>query len=217
MWLSLTGVPLSADAQDAPAMDPEAAAPDARPAPEAGHDAGSTASPGEASEAAGAAGDAEPHAAPPGEAPDAAGAAADAESSSAGAAGAAPVDAEADTPADASAPADNRTEAPAAAAPDDGQTQEATPDGPPADFLEITQQLDGRCQMLSEGGKLTVVKNTHPSRTIRYRLVRLFYGKPQGGRIVGSIAPADEPQALGCNLVDQKPQTWEIERAEFAP
>lgn len=82
------------------------------------------------------------------------------------------------------------------------------------DFLTVKSQNDGRCQILSEGGKLVVLRNTHPDRSIRYRLVRYFMDVPQS-RVVGAIAPGEEGQKLGCSRVDGRDQFWKIERAEF--
>lgn len=81
-------------------------------------------------------------------------------------------------------------------------------------YLNIAPQHDGKCQNLSEGGKLVVLRNTHPARSIRFRLVRYFKGVPQS-RIVGAVAPGEEGQKLGCNRVDGRDQSWKIERAEF--
>ncbi len=81
-------------------------------------------------------------------------------------------------------------------------------------FLTVEAQNDGRCQILSQGGKLVVLRNTHPDRSIHYRLVRYFMDVPQS-RIVGAVAPGEEGQKLGCNRVDGRDQFWKIERADF--
>lgn len=78
--------------------------------------------------------------------------------------------------------------------------------------LVFEEQLDGKCQILSQGGKLVVLRNTHPAQPVRYRLVRMFLGTPQG-RLDGQIAPADPPQKLGCNRVNGRRQYWRVERA----
>ncbi|HCU90209.1 MAG TPA: hypothetical protein DGR97_09705, partial [Gammaproteobacteria bacterium] len=46
--------------------------------------------------------------------------------------------------------------------------------GLPGSFLIFDKITDGRCQNLSAGGKLQVLLNTHPSRNIRFRLIRYF-------------------------------------------
>ncbi len=89
------------------------------------------------------------------------------------------------------------------------------PAGPAASFLAFETVPDGKCQILSEGGKLTLLRNTHPSSTIRYRLVRLFVARPQG-LMDGEIEPAESVQKLGCDRVGGRAQTWQVKRASFA-
>lgn len=84
--------------------------------------------------------------------------------------------------------------------------------GEAAGALVFEEQLDGKCQILSEGGKLVVLRNTHAERAVRYRLIRLFANVPQS-RIDGEIEPAGVPQKLGCNRVGGRRQSWTIERA----
>jgi len=78
--------------------------------------------------------------------------------------------------------------------------------------LVFEEQLDGKCQILSAGGKLVVLRNTHRFSTVRYRLVRMFLGVPQS-RIDGEIAPGAAPQKLGCSRVNGRRQFWRVERA----
>lgn len=84
-----------------------------------------------------------------------------------------------------------------------------------ASYLTVETVLDGRCHNLSEGGKLAVLRNTHPTKTIRYRLLRLFIDRPQG-LLGGSLAPAAGVQKLGCDKVGGRAQTWQVKRARFA-
>lgn len=84
----------------------------------------------------------------------------------------------------------------------------------PLPWLRLESVLDGRCHNLSEGGKLTVMHNEHPSRVIRYRLMRLHVDRPQG-LIDGSIKPGEPAQKLGCDKVGGRAQTWQIKRAQF--
>jgi hypothetical protein len=76
-------------------------------------------------------------------------------------------------------------------------------------FEEVT---DGKCQILSEGGKLVLLRNLHPSHAIRYRLVRMFMDVPQG-RLDGEIAAGEATQKLGCSRVNRRVQSWRVERA----
>ena len=84
-----------------------------------------------------------------------------------------------------------------------------------APFLEFETVLDGRCQNLSQGGKLRKMRNVHGNAKIRYRLIRYFADVPQWGRATGTITPGDGDIKLGCTLVDGREQRWEIERAEI--
>ena len=81
-------------------------------------------------------------------------------------------------------------------------------------FVSFEYRPDGKCQILSEGGKLVVLHNSHPNREISYRLVRYFAGVPQT-RVVGQLKASSAGEALGCNRVDGRDQLWKIERASF--
>lgn len=86
-------------------------------------------------------------------------------------------------------------------------------DAPPARLL-FEEVPDGRCQILSEGGKLVVLRNPDPARAVRFRLVRKFRDVPQG-RLDGELPAGGEPLKLGCNRVDGRVQSWTVERANF--
>ena len=93
------------------------------------------------------------------------------------------------------------------AAPDDAAQDAAA-------YLEFESKADGRCQTLSEGGMLRVMRNTHREYAIRYRLTRIFVDVPQG-LLVGVAPPGGEEVALGCSKVDGRDQHWTVERASF--
>ncbi len=84
-----------------------------------------------------------------------------------------------------------------------------------APHLALESLEDGKCFILSPGGKLRVMRNTHPDRAVKFRLDRYFADKLQAGGAAGTIAPGDEPVKLGCTEVDGREQRWEIQRAEF--
>lgn len=86
-----------------------------------------------------------------------------------------------------------------------------------AAYLEFEEVLDGKCYILSSGGKLVLMHNRHPERAIAYRLVRVFAGHPQGSLTVGRLDAGVEPIKLGCSEVDGRPQHWRVVRAEFEP
>jgi hypothetical protein len=85
----------------------------------------------------------------------------------------------------------------------------------PQDYLEFLDQQDGKCYNLSQGGQLRLLKNSHASQRIRFRLVRYFSNVKQPGLVQGVIEPRDQFIALGCTLVDGRQQRWEIETASF--
>ncbi len=85
----------------------------------------------------------------------------------------------------------------------------------PEEYLEFSSELDGKCQILSKGGKLRIVKNNHPDKTIKYRFNRMFAGKRQASMAAGIIEPGDNPVKLGCTEVDGHEQTWEIKVVKF--
>jgi len=95
---------------------------------------------------------------------------------------------------------------------------EPLPEGlDPAAYLEFGASPDNRCMLLSPGGKLAWARNRHPSMALRFRLIRLFAGVPQGGRAAGLLPPGPEGTHLGCNLVTGREQRWEIDRLSLVP
>ena len=86
----------------------------------------------------------------------------------------------------------------------------------PQFFLSFEMKSDGRCHNLSEGGKLAVLHNSHPTKNINFRLTRYFVDVRQSGRATGIAAPAAEPVKIGCTMVGGRPQRWVVDRAEFA-
>lgn len=83
-----------------------------------------------------------------------------------------------------------------------------------ASYLVFESIADGRCQILSKGGKLRVLRNRHAQRAIDFRLMRVFAGKPQG-LSTGIAEPGATPFKLGCTRVDGRAQDWVIDRARF--
>ena len=88
---------------------------------------------------------------------------------------------------------------------------------PASSFLAFQSEADGRCQVLSAGGKLRILRNRHATRAIDFRLMRVFGdGHPQG-RVAGTAPAGGELVPLGCTQVDGRPQDWLLERASFTP
>ncbi|MFP6681466.1 MAG: hypothetical protein VCB07_04635 [Gammaproteobacteria bacterium] len=81
-------------------------------------------------------------------------------------------------------------------------------------FLSFEAKIDGKCHNLSEGGNLQVMRNLHPVREIKFRLIRYFVDVRQHGRATG-IAKPGETVKIGCTAVAGRPQRWVVERAEF--
>lgn len=86
---------------------------------------------------------------------------------------------------------------------------------PAGDYLELESVVDGRCQILSEGGKLRVLRNTHPERAVAYRLLRVFAGDHPQGLVTGVAPPGSAVVKLGCTKVDGRVQDWQVQRADF--
>jgi len=97
---------------------------------------------------------------------------------------------------------------------DDSGDESAAFGDNPRSYLEIDKEFSGRCQGLRRG-HVRVLRNTHPDKTIEYRLIRLLSDKRQASIIQDTIAPDDEDQKLGCELLEDREQTWEIVRARF--
>lgn len=87
--------------------------------------------------------------------------------------------------------------------------------GAAAGFLSFENRTDGRCHNLSEGGKLTIMHNNHPTKAIEFRLIRYHVDVPQWGRATGTAVPGESPVKLGCTLVGGRAQHWVVERAQF--
>jgi len=92
-------------------------------------------------------------------------------------------------------------------------SEQSNADGP-ADYLEMYKEFDGRCQGLRRGD-IRMIRNTHPSRSIEFRMVRMLGDKRQASLIRDTIKPRDEGQRLGCEILDGREQTWKIIRARF--
>ena len=82
-------------------------------------------------------------------------------------------------------------------------------------YLLFESTIDGRCHNLSEGGKLQILRNMHPTKKISFRLIRYFVEVRQRGRATGVAEPAGNPVKIGCTRVGGRSQRWVVERAEF--
>lgn len=94
-------------------------------------------------------------------------------------------------------------------------------DGPeqnedPGAYIEFYKDFDGRCQGLRRGD-IRLMRNVHPDKAIKYRLVRLLGGRRTVSLIQGTIEPREEGQRLGCEILEGREQIWQLVRAEFIP
>jgi hypothetical protein len=92
----------------------------------------------------------------------------------------------------------------------------ASEPGPEAHaFLEFEANSDGKCQNLSRGGELGVMRNRHPTLKIKFRLMRYFAEVRQSGRATGIAPPGGDLIKLGCTKIGGREQRWVVEHAEF--
>ena len=101
----------------------------------------------------------------------------------------------------------------AAETPDNKQQTKKQPEGP-AGYLEMVKEFSGKCMGLRRGD-MRMMMNNHPDKAIQYRLVRKLAGKRQASIIQDTIKPGSEGHKLGCELLDDREQTWEIVRAQY--
>ncbi len=105
--------------------------------------------------------------------------------------------------------------APAMAA-DESETkqQEAQQPEGPSGHLEMIKEFSGKCMGLRRGDMRVLISN-HPDKTIQYRLIRKLNGQRQASIIQDTIKPGGEGHKLGCELIDDREQTWEVVRAQY--
>lgn len=80
-------------------------------------------------------------------------------------------------------------------------------------YVEFVEEFAGNC--VSRNGVQVLVKNSHPSRTLRVWLDRYHMGTGTGDRSRSELEPGGEPEALGCSRSLSGPQEWRIVRAAF--
>jgi hypothetical protein len=95
---------------------------------------------------------------------------------------------------------------PAASAP--GSPEDASP------YVVFVQEFAGTC--VSRQGVQILVKNTHPTRTVKVWFDRYHMGTGTGDRSRSELRPASEPEPLGCSRTNYGPQEWRLVRATFA-
>ena len=81
--------------------------------------------------------------------------------------------------------------------------------------IRFSYDFDGRC--VQRNGEMARIANAHPDRGIKVYLRRYLADVMQPGRTVQSLPPGAEPVALGCTVVDGRPQRWQPVKAQFLP
>lgn len=99
----------------------------------------------------------------------------------------------------------------AAAAPVSDAASEAPQEA--SQYLQFVEEFTGSC--MTRNGVQVLVKNTHPTRTIRVWLDRYHGGTGTGDRSRTDLAPGGAPEPLGCSRNNNAPQEWRVVRAAF--
>ena len=82
-----------------------------------------------------------------------------------------------------------------------------------ASFLQFVEEPAANCVVRS--GMQILVRNTHPSRTLRVWLDRYHMGVGTGDRSRSDLRPGADPEPLGCSRSLTGPQEWRLVRALF--
>lgn len=87
---------------------------------------------------------------------------------------------------------------------------------PASDYIQFATQpdADSSSDCSQRGGMRVFVINAHPSATIDLHIDRFFSRVRQAGRSMFALASGHR-QPLGCNIVMDSKQRWELIRAEF--
>ena len=83
----------------------------------------------------------------------------------------------------------------------------------PAAYLQFVQEFGATC--VARNGVQILVRNSHPTRTLRVWLDRLHMGVGTGDRSRSDLLPGAEPDPLGCSRSLTGPQEWRVVRLQF--
>jgi hypothetical protein len=83
----------------------------------------------------------------------------------------------------------------------------------PSAFVSFVEEPASTCVV--RNGVQILVRNTHPSRTLRVWLDRYHMGTGTGDRSRTDLKPGAEPEPLGCSRSLTGPQEWRLVRAAF--
>ena len=82
-----------------------------------------------------------------------------------------------------------------------------------AQYVQFVQEPTATC--VTRNGQQILVKNSHPTRTLRVWLDRIFMGVGTGDRSRSDLAPGGEPDPLGCSRNLNGTQEWRVARVVF--
>ena len=80
-------------------------------------------------------------------------------------------------------------------------------------YVQFVEEFTGTCT--SRNAVQVLLRNAHPTRTLRVWLDRFHMGTGTGDRSRTDLAPGGPPEALGCSRSLTGPQEWRVVRAAF--
>ena len=83
----------------------------------------------------------------------------------------------------------------------------------PKAFVSFVEDHTSTC--VARNGVQILVRNTHPSRTLRVWLDLYHMGTGTGDRSRSELKPGAAPEPLGCSRSATGPQEWRLVRATF--
>lgn len=83
----------------------------------------------------------------------------------------------------------------------------------PAAYVQFVQEPGATC--VARNGMQILVKNKHPTRTIKVWLDRWHMGVGTGDRSRSELKPGAEAEPLGCSRSLTGPQEWKLVKARF--
>lgn len=83
----------------------------------------------------------------------------------------------------------------------------------PTKFVQFVEDFTATC--VQRNGKQILVRNSHPTRTLKVWLDRFHMGVGTGDRSRSELKAGGDPEALGCSRSDTGPQEWRIVKAQF--
>ncbi len=82
-------------------------------------------------------------------------------------------------------------------------------------LAQLRWERDFSANCVNRRGVQILVRNAHPTRTLRIWLERWHMGRPTGDRSRSELRPGAEAEPLGCSRTDSGEQSWKPVRAQF--